>query len=344
MTTLKPAVTIPIFAVHTMLDGPRNKGLATESWLDGVLTQAHIAKSLLQLEQSRITIEQYIALFSAVKDSLDDECLGHLHGRSLRCGSFALVARSTLGARTVEAALRRASAAFNLLQDDVTLVPVSKGALSGVALDLSRAPGGHSDFLHGLLLRVFWRLLVWLHGGRLVPKGFDFAFGPTPYAADYVRMFSDTLRFEQAQSVVWFDSSAFTQPMRRDTATLQTFLHATPGNLIGPRLHERTASARVRALLQQACPEWPDLAAAAQRLHMSVSALQRHLAVEGKSFQMLKDELRRDMAVDRLTSTNATLNAIAAELGFADGTAFQRAFRSWTGSTPGTYRSHKHKT
>ena len=96
---LKPVVTVPVFAVHGLLDGARSKGLATESWLDGVLAQARIAESLLHLEQSRVTIEQYIALFSAVKNSLDDECLGHLHGRPLRCGSFALMARSTLGPR-----------------------------------------------------------------------------------------------------------------------------------------------------------------------------------------------------------------------------------------------------
>lgn len=341
---LKPVVTVPVFAVHGLLDGARSKGLATESWLDGVLAQARIAESLLHLEQSRVTIEQYIALFSAVKNSLDDECLGYLHGRPLRCGSFALMARSTLGARTLAAALQRVSASFALLQDDVALVPVSDGLLKGAALDVRRAPGKHSDFLHGLLLRVFWRLLVWLHGGRLVPRGFDFAFEPPPRAADYAQIFSGTLRFGQARSAVWFEASAFTQPMRRDTAALQTFLRATPGNLIGPCLIERTASARVRALLQQACPEWPDLTVAAQRLHMSVSALQRHLAVEGKSFQVLKDELRRDMAIVRLTSTDAALSAIAAELGFADGTAFQRAFKSWTGSTPGAYRSRTQKT
>jgi AraC-like DNA-binding protein len=77
---------------------------------------------------------------------------------------------------------------------------------------------------------------------------------------------------------------------------------------------------------------------------MSVSALQRHLSLEGKSFQMLKDELRRDMAIVRLTSTGATLSAIADELGFADSTAFQRAFKSWTGSTPGIYRSPLRRT
>ena len=340
---LKPVVTVPVFAVRGLLEGARSKGLATESWLDGVLAQARIAESLLHLEQSRVTMEQYIALFCAVKDSLDDECLGYLHGRPLRCGSFALMARSTLGAKTLAAALQRLSASFTLLQDDLSLVPVSDGLLKGAALDVRCAAGEHSDFLQGLLLRVFWRLLVWLHGGRMVPKGFDFAFETPPYAADYAQIFSGALRFGQARSAIWFEASAFAQPMRRDTAALQTFLHTAPSNLIGPRLIERTASARVRALLQQAYPEWRDLTIAAQRLHMSVSALQRHLAAEGKSFQLLKDELRRDMAIIRLTSTDAALSAIAAELGFADSTAFQRAFKSWTGSTPGIYRSHTQK-
>jgi len=109
--------------------------------------------------------------------------------------------------------------------------------------------------------------------------------------------------------------------------------------VVGPYLNERSASARVRMVLQRASPEWPDLAVTAQRLHMSVSALQRHLASEGTSFQALKDQLRRDMAIVRLTSSEASLIAIAADLGFTDSTAFQRAFKVWTGSAPGAYRA-----
>ncbi|AOK69107.1 AraC family transcriptional regulator [Burkholderia multivorans] len=340
---MRPVVTVPIFAVHGLLDGARGKGLATASWLDNVLGRAGIAEALLHLEQSRVTVEQYIELFSAVKDSLDDETLGYLHGRPMRCGSFILLARSTLGAKTLGAALQRVREAFALLQDDVTLVPVSDGQLRGVALDMRDGPGGYAEFLHALLLRVFWRLLVWLHGGGLVPRSFDFAFELPAHAEDYGRIFSGTLRFGQTRSAVWFDATAFEQPIRHDTVALQTFLRATPGNLVGPYLNERASSMRVRALLQQACPEWPDLTVTAQRLHTSVSALQRHLATEGKSFKMIKDELRRDMAIVRLTGSDISLSAIADELGFADSTAFQRAFKMWTGSAPGTYRSHIRK-
>jgi hypothetical protein len=168
--------------VHGLLDGARGKGLATPEWLVGVLGRAGISESLLELEESRVTVEQFNALFIAVKDSLNDECLGYLHGRPMRPGSFALMVRSAFTAHSLSFALRRLGESFALLQDDVALVPVTEGRLTGVALDMRGGPGAHADFLHAHLLRVFWRLLVWLHGGRLVPQRFDFNFAPPPRA------------------------------------------------------------------------------------------------------------------------------------------------------------------
>ncbi|THJ33683.1 AraC family transcriptional regulator [Lampropedia aestuarii] len=335
----QPVFTAPIFAVHGLLDGARGKGLATPEWLADVLGRAGISASLLELEESRVTVEQFNTLLIAVKDSLNDECLGYLHGRPLRPGSFALMVRSAFSANSLELALRRLAESFALLQDDVALLRVTEGALSGIALDMRGGSDAYADFLHAHLLRVFWRLLVWLHGGRLVPQRFDFSFAPPPHAQNYQGIFSGTLCFGQPRTAVWFDSDAFKQPVRRDRDVLQSFLRATPGNVVGPYLNERSASARVRMVLQRASPEWPDLASTAQHLHMSVSALQRHLASEGTSFQALKDQLRRDVAIVRLTSSDASLVAIAADLGFSDSTAFQRAFKVWTGSAPGAYRA-----
>jgi AraC-like DNA-binding protein len=83
---------------------------------------------------------------------------------------------------------------------------------------------------------------------------------------------------------------------------------------------------------------WPDLVGSAAVLHVSAATLQRRLAREGTSFRSLKDELRRDTAIGRLSTGTVTLAAVAIELGFADSAAFQRAFKSWTGSAPGAYR------
>ncbi|MDM0117046.1 AraC family transcriptional regulator [Variovorax sp. J22R133] len=335
--TMRPLFTVPISAVHGMLAGARRRGVATPAWTDEMLGLAGIDPALLEQDASRVTAQQYVVLFSAVKQNLQDECLGHL-SRPLRRGSFVLMARSTLGAPSMEVALRRVSHAFGLLQDDVTLTCVSDASLGGLALDFSDTGTPHDDFCHEMILRVFWRLAAWLHGGKLAPRRFDFGFAQPSYAADYAEIFPAPMSFGQARSAVWFDAAAMASPVRRDVHALQTFLRATPGNLVGPHLAGQSATARVRALLQRTCPEWPRLETAAERLHMSVSALQRHLAAEGTSFQALKDQLRRDMAVVRLSTGQATLADLAAELGFTDSTAFQRAFKAWTGSTPGTYR------
>ena len=71
---------------------------------------------------------------------------------------------------------------------------------------------------------------------------------------------------------------------------------------------------------------------------MAASTLQRRLAADGTSFQALKDELRRDLAIVRLNTSTVPLATLADELGFADSAAFQRAFKGWTGSAPGAYR------
>lgn len=83
----------------------------------------------------------------------------------------------------------------------------------------------------------------------------------------------------------------------------------------------------MRKLLQQAQPAWPVLVAAAETLQMAASTLQRHLATDGTSFQALRDELRRDRAITRLDTSTLPLAALADELGFADGAAFQRALK-----------------
>ncbi|CAG2155865.1 AraC family transcriptional regulator [Cupriavidus numazuensis] len=333
--TLKTPTTVPVAFVHGMLAGVRARGEP----IDGFLSEAGIPADLLEHAGTRVTGAQYVALFRLLIELRRDECLGFL-SRPLKPGSFALMAHSALGARNLGSAIRRVSRTFSLLQDDVVLALHSEGDLAGVGLHFEGITDDQPAFLHEMLARVVWRLLAWLAGGRLPPERFDFAFGPPPYAGSYGDIFPARLEFGRAQTAFWFDAKWLQAPVRRDDAALRVFLADAQANIIMPR-NASVVSARVRGYLQRTQPAWPDLAVTAGALHMSTATLQRRLAMEGTSFQTVKDELRRDTAIIRLNTCAVPLAELAQELGFTDSAAFQRAFKGWTGSAPGAYRKSR---
>lgn len=329
---LSPPITVPIAFVHGMLQGLRSRGEGCGAYLE----EAGIANGLLQHSGARVTAGQYAALFRLLIERRNDEMLGLL-SRPMKRGSLALLGRSALSAPTLEVALRRFAHNFGLLQDDLALVPVRDRGLAGMAMRFADPAAAQPLFLHELLLRVVWRLLAWFAGGHLEAARFDFGFTCPPYAASYAKVFPAPLIFDAGESAFWFDAARLTDPVRRDEAALRVFLADAQANIIVPSRSDHTISARLRMLLQTRS-DWPGLENAAAALNMSNSTLQKHLANEGTSFQSLKDTLRRDIAVVRLNTSSVSLAALADELGFADSAAFQRAFKSWTGSAPGNYR------
>lgn len=318
--------------VRGMLSGVQARGVAPQPFL----VESGIDPDLLDETSARVTGEQYVALFRLLVDRRDDDGLAFF-SRPLPRGSFAMIVRSGLGAPSLEAAKRRMARTLRLLQDDVELVPVREGELAGWGLRFKGA-AGRPNFMHEMLLRIFWRTLAWLVAARLPAARFDLAFDCPPYAGSYRHVLPGELRFSQPQSAFWFDAQALAAPIRRDEAALRAFIADAQWNIVLPRRKDDDVSTRVRLHLQHAVPAWPDLGGTAQALHMSASTLQRHLAAEQTTFQALKDELRRDLAITRLNTSMVPLAVLAGELGFSDSAAFQRAFKGWTGSPPGAYR------
>lgn len=77
----------------------------------------------------------------------------------------------------------------------------------------------------------------------------------------------------------------------------------------------------------------------ARALGMSARTLHRRLAAFGTTFQQVADGVRRSAACHRLRTTDQTVENLASALGFASTSAFQRAFRRWTGMTPSLFRA-----
>jgi AraC-like DNA-binding protein len=77
----------------------------------------------------------------------------------------------------------------------------------------------------------------------------------------------------------------------------------------------------------------------AKQLHMSPRTLQRKLAEAKTTYLQLVDETRKDLALRYIEDPRRSVTDITFSLGFSQPSAFTRAFRRWTGSSPSDYRT-----
>ena len=78
----------------------------------------------------------------------------------------------------------------------------------------------------------------------------------------------------------------------------------------------------------------------AERLSMSPRTLRRQLQHQGTHYRGLLDEVRRELTERYLDQRKLSLGEVAARLGFADASAFSKAFRRWTGKSPRAHFEH----
>ncbi len=308
-----------------------------------VLAAAGIPPESLADPAARVSIAAYAELYNRLGRELGDEAFG-LFSQPMGVGSFELLARAVAGAGTLAEALDRMARFLRVLLPDMAVRVGRQGGQGRLAIAETRplaAIAGEAGrtFAYEWLLRLIHGLASWLAGRGLALEAVDFPFSKPSHAADYGLIYTARSAFDAEVLGARFQANLLDLPVRRDEAALEAFLVGAPGRITTLYRRDRDTVQRVRDLLRAALPALPGLPEIAHRLHVSPRSLHRRLAEEGAGFRQVKEALRRDLALARLAKTRAPVAAIAADLGYADPSAFYRAFVDWTGMAPSEYRT-----
>jgi AraC-like DNA-binding protein len=106
-------------------------------------------------------------------------------------------------------------------------------------------------------------------------------------------------------------------------------------------MREGTIVDRVRKALSEHLSGDSSPTKLATRLGMSSRSLQRRLQEHGTSYVKVLADTRRELAASYLREQHWSITEIAFLLGFEDASAFARAFRSWTGTSPSEFRAQE---
>ncbi len=162
---------------------------------------------------------------------------------------------------------------------------------------------------------------------------------PEPQPAElFHRIFRCPIHFDAAGDFAEYARKDVEAPLPFANAELAKQSDALVAEYLARTGRIGTLSDRVHALLVEHLPDGgPSEATIAQRLQLSPRNLQLQLAQEGTSYKALLNRARQNLARSYLQQARYSIKEIAFLLGFADTATFTRAFRRWTGQSPGRF-------
>jgi AraC-like DNA-binding protein len=160
-----------------------------------------------------------------------------------------------------------------------------------------------------------------------------------PEAARYEAHFCAPVRFGAGADRLCMSTAEWESPTGTADAALARLLeeHA---RILGERVPSAlpTFRAEVEEVIATDPQKGGSAPAVARALHVSMRTLQRKLEADGTTFRDVSDSVRRRLAEGYLADPRVSIAEVVFLLGFSDPSSFTRAFRRWTGESPGRWR------
>ncbi|MEZ5721346.1 MAG: AraC family transcriptional regulator [Paracoccaceae bacterium] len=154
--------------------------------------------------------------------------------------------------------------------------------------------------------------------------------------------FGCKVRFGSDRDALLISSAAMETPNRLGDKGITRFLVDHLERELDELVDTRPLTDRTRDVIARALSEGlPKMGDVARRLGVSARSLHRRLADEGLTFRTLTEDTRREIAEGLLREEQYSIAEIAYLTGFSEQSAFNRAFKRWTGETPARFRSDR---
>ncbi|RON09982.1 AraC family transcriptional regulator [Pseudomonas brassicacearum] len=305
---------------------------------DEILLKVGIEPRLLDVADARVPATAYARLWRLLARRMDDEFFG-MDPRQLKSGSLEFLCRCAMAQPTLAAGLTSGLGFLSLMLERMPAQLVHQQSLAEIVL-LEDDQDPRRAFTYFTYWMIVHGVACWLAGRRIPILAIELRCAEPDFCDDYKVMFSENLRFDRPRTRMIFSADCLDLPIKRSSDELKRFLAHAPANILVKYRDPQSLASRIKHDLRQLPAEqWPETDSLAQRLCMSASTLRRRLAEEGQTYQGLKDSVRKELAIVWLAEPSISFAEIATRLGFADASSFYKAFRKWSGSNPGHYRS-----
>jgi AraC-like DNA-binding protein len=296
-----------------------------------------LRRSELSQPGCRLPVATMERLVERARALTREPAIGIYFGLQMRISWHGYLGLAAMTSQNVRQALELAARFIPTLTGALALSLEIDGPTAALVIRERADFGAARDAIVLALIVGLWQLGCTLTGRQLSGSA-DVAMPEPGYIRRFKGVMPGAVRFDQPEHRLVFDAGTLDLP----------FVTADPAALLMTREQcERELDAlgfagpfceRVRALALRGAGGARALDEVAAQLHVSTRTVKRRLAALATSYSQILDEERERRALALLRTTMLTMDEIAERLGYSDVANFGRAFRRWTGSTPGKIR------
>ncbi|MFO0676279.1 MAG: AraC family transcriptional regulator [Polyangiaceae bacterium] len=308
---------------------------------EAFLARIGVDRGTLEDDGARVSVHKLPRMFTWVVEMTGDSDAGLHLAESASFDSFGPIGLVAVASETLGDAFRRVVQSTRyLLGTDAYELRTDGATTSLVAPRPFYAPVDRhaAEFLLGVphLYSRAVSVRPW------TPTSVSFAHPKPASSREHARIFGCPVRFDAPEDALHFPTELAESPSKLRSDGLVATLLATSKELGTDRHDETDVVARARVFVWQRLRSGDvHVESVAKDMGLSTRTLQRELARAKTSHREVLDEVRSAFARHLLARDDLRLVDVAVLLGFADQTAFQKAFVRWTGTSPAKFRKNE---
>lgn len=320
--------------VSGLVEMLRRQGVPVQSVLKGT----GIAEEELADQESRVTYRQRLRQLENVTDLVPEG--SWLDWRNdVSISDYGLLGYAMMSSATLEQAIQIAAKYHKTAGAMFELIFIKDEEDAVLRLDHLLAGGKVGQMVVEELFRGITPLIRLLTGrDEFQPTEIRFNHAPPVYARRYADVFDCPISFDHKFAEYRFDAALLPQPLAESDANTARICEDSCRKLLNQMEIEEDIVSRICHMLLSTPGEFPKLDTIAQNLSIGTRTLRRRLKALGTSYQQILDDVKKELAIEYLQTTNLSIQEISDLLGYSEVTNFRRAFVKWAAISPYQYR------
>jgi AraC-like DNA-binding protein len=307
--------------------------------VEPVIAAMGVEPAALEDRDGRIPRRAWLHSFEVAVEVTGDPDLGIRVGESIRPAHLGALGYILMSSETMKQAAELDTRWHSLVADGERLEYDREGQLSRRTLILPAGEPPPPACAAACAAAASVSFVRWLAGADDGLRRVSLPYPEPRSRAGHDEFFRCEILFDAPHVTVWRDPTVLRKPLAQADPALRARMEERAAKLAAERSASDQLISRVRDLvvrdIRDAVPEFE---AVAKALELSPRVLKNRLAERNTSYTKIVDDTRRHLALGYIADASLTLVDVAYLCGFSEQSAFNRAFKRWTGVPPGNYR------